>query len=74
MRITGDGKVGVGEVAPKEKLEVDGVVLSRFKTMSADPTTSDIASGYFMAVKNTSTGKLHLWANDGGTMKKIEFT
>ena len=68
------GKVGVGEVAPKERLEVDGVVLSRFKTMSADPTTSDIASGYFMAVKNTMTGKLHLWANDGGTMKKIEFT
>ena len=66
-------RFAVGTTTPKEKLEVDGVVLSRFKTTSADPTTSDIASGYFMAVKNTSTGKLHLWANDGGTMKKIEF-
>ena len=42
-----------------------------FSTQSADPTTSDIPSGRTRMVKNTTSGALKLWANDGGTLKSV---
>lgn len=68
------GNVGIGTTAPNEKLDVDGVVKSKFKTLSADPTTTDIPTGYTMLVKNTTSGVLKLWANDGGTLKSVTLT
>lgn len=43
--------------------------VSSFISQAANPTTSDIASGQWALYKNTSTGEVRLWANDGGTMK-----
>jgi hypothetical protein len=40
-------------------------------TSTVDPTTSDIASGNGKLWKNTTSGQLKLWANDGGTMKSV---
>jgi hypothetical protein len=38
---------------------------------AGDPTTSDVPSSKFAVYKNTSTGLVKLWANDGGTMKSV---
>jgi hypothetical protein len=41
---------------------------------SSDPTTSDIAAGKAAIWKNTTSGLLKLWSNDGGTMKSVLLT
>jgi hypothetical protein len=38
---------------------------------SSDPTTSSITSGACGVWKNTGTGVVKLWINDGGTMKSV---
>lgn len=38
---------------------------------SSDPGTSDILTGTWALYKNTTTGDVKLWANDGGTMKSV---
>lgn len=42
-----------------------------FRTKAGDPTTSDVPAGFWMVWKNTSTGAVKLWANDGGTLKSV---
>jgi hypothetical protein len=42
-----------------------------FISLSADPTTLDLTSGGSALYKNTTSGALKLWANDGGTMKSV---
>jgi hypothetical protein len=42
-----------------------------FYTSASDPTSSDITAGYFSVWKNSGTGIIKLWANDGGTMKSV---
>lgn len=42
-----------------------------FYTSASDPTSTDITSGCFSVWKNSGTGIVKLWANDGGTMKSI---
>jgi len=42
-----------------------------FYTSAADPTSTDITSGCFSVWKNSGTGTIKLWANDGGTMKSV---
>jgi hypothetical protein len=42
-----------------------------FSTQSADPSTTDVPSGRCRVIKNTTSGVLALWANDGGTIKKV---
>ena len=46
-------------------------VTGAFNSRSTDPTTSDIAAGSFSVWKNSTSGALKLWANDGGTMKSV---
>jgi len=41
------------------------------RSASADPTSSDLASGFFNVFKNTTSGTVKLWYNDGGTMKSV---
>lgn len=41
-----------------------------FTELGADPTTSNLAAGFFAIFKNTVSGETRLWVNDGGTMKK----
>jgi hypothetical protein len=50
---------------------VCGLVTSTFRSLSANPTTLDIASGLEQLVKNTTNGELRRWCNDGGSMKSI---
>jgi len=38
---------------------------------AADPTTAAITAGNWAIYKNTTSGLLKLWANDGGTMKSV---
>lgn len=38
---------------------------------AGDATSADIPAGYWMVYKNTSSGVVRLWANDGGTMKSV---
>lgn len=45
-----------------------------FISQAADPTTSDIGSGQWALYKNTTSGVLKLWANDGGTLKSVTLT
>ena len=38
---------------------------------AVDPSTSDIAASQWAIYKNTTSGDVKLWANDGGTMKSV---
>lgn len=40
-------------------------------TSTVDPVAADIAAGTGKLWKNTTSGQLKLWANDGGTMKSV---
>ena len=44
------------------------------QSLSSDPTTSDIAASKAAVYKNTTTGLVKLWTNDGGTMKSVLLT
>ncbi len=55
--------------ASSTQLRTDASFVSKPYTAAANPTTSDIASGYGMWWKNTVSGKTQYWMNDGGTMK-----
>ena len=44
--------------------------ISAFSSAS-DPTSSTITAGRFGVWKNTTTGTVKLWYNDGGTMKSV---
>jgi len=44
------------------------------QSKSSDPTTSDIAASKAAVYKNTTTGLVKLWTNDGGTMKSVLLT
>jgi hypothetical protein len=41
---------------------------------AVNPTTTDIPSNTWALYKNTSSGALKLWANDGGTLKSVTLT
>lgn len=38
---------------------------------AGDPTASDLQAGFAMISKNTSSGAVKLWYNDGGTLKSV---
>jgi hypothetical protein len=44
------------------------------QSLSGDPTTSDIAASKAAVYKNTTSGLVKLWTNDGGTMKSVLLT
>ena len=45
-------------------------ITSAFQTLSTDPSTIDIPAGSNQIVKNTTSGEVRDWVNDGGVMKK----
>lgn len=59
---------------PSGPITIDADVLAalgtggRFLILPRDPLPADIAAGSFRLVKNTATGRLSYWANDGGAM------
>lgn len=42
-----------------------------WRSRTTDPGTSDISSGLWGVWKNTTSGAVKLWVNDGGTMKSV---
>jgi trimeric autotransporter adhesin len=42
------------------------------KTKAGDPTAADLPEGAFHVWKNTTSGNVYLWVNDGGVMKKVQ--
>ncbi|XZE35425.1 hypothetical protein SH501x_000916 [Pirellulaceae bacterium SH501] len=47
-----------------------GYVTSAFQSLSVDPSTLDIPSGLERLIKNTTSGEIRRFVNDGGTIKK----
>jgi hypothetical protein len=45
-----------------------------FISAAVDPTTADIAAGQWALYKNTTSGLVKLWTNDGGTLKSVTLT
>jgi hypothetical protein len=58
-------------LAEKAGTGADRQIEVSFYTSASDPTSSDITSGCFGVWKNSGTGTIKLWANDGGTMKSV---
>lgn len=42
--------------------------------LATDPTTTEIGTNQWAIYKNTTSGNVKLWANDGGTMKSVLLT
>jgi hypothetical protein len=51
-----------------------GTLTSAFQSLSSDPSTLDIASGLSRLVKNTTSGEIAKFVNDGGVIKKAGST
>lgn len=43
-------------------------------TKAGDPNTTDIPASQWAIYKNTASGNVRLWVNDGGTMKSVLLT
>jgi hypothetical protein len=50
-------------------LNVESIVTSAFQSLSSNPSTLDIPAGMHRVVKNTTSGDVRDWVNDGGVMK-----
>lgn len=37
----------------------------------ANPTTADVPTGSWIVYKNTTSGEVRVWTNDGGVMKSV---
>lgn len=48
--------------------------LTTFVNKAGAPVAADIAAGTWAVYKNTSSGEVRLWANDGGTLKSVLLT
>lgn len=60
-------------VAVSTVVTAHGEVLT-IQSGAADPTGTDIPDGEFRVWKNTTSGVLKLWANDGGALKSVTLT
>lgn len=46
----------------------------RFFSQTTDPGTAGVPNGTWAVWKNTTSGVVKLWANDGGVMKSVTIT
>ncbi len=68
LRVRPADGVGFGSVECGA-ITATGTLTHGFQTLVANPSTVDITTGLARMVKNSSSGELRLWANDGGSMK-----
>ena len=68
-QLTGVLGSGVYHLTVDEQAKVSGIL-----SKAGDPTTTDIPASGWAIYKNTSTGLVKLWANDGGTLKSVLLT
>lgn len=61
-------------IAPTGAITASGAITSGFQTLTANPSTVDITTGLSRIVKNSTSGEVRHWVNDGGTMKSVLFT
>lgn len=54
--------------------DADGYIMISNRSGLADPTTTDIKAGEATVWKNTNSGTIKLWVNDGGVMKSVALT
>ncbi len=60
-----------GDIIVQKATPTDnGKVETKVALGSADPTVSDLESGFSTIWKNTTSGEVRHWVNDGGTMMK----
>lgn len=43
----------------------------KFYSQTTDPGTAGVANGTWAVWKNTTSGQVKLWVNDGGVMKSV---
>jgi hypothetical protein len=48
--------------------------LLNFITLAIDPVAADLPDGQYAVFKNTGSGAVSLWANDGGILKSVLLT
>lgn len=46
----------------------------KMNTKTTDPVAADIPSGFAAVYKNTTSGAIKFWVNDGGTFKSVTLT
>lgn len=51
--------------------QTGAVITNATISQAADPTTVQLVSGRWNIYKNTTSGLVKLWANDGGTLKSV---
>lgn len=61
----------VGDRQHLTSAQVGNIGLLITTSSTVDPTTTNISAGTAKLWKNTTSGQLKLWANDGGTMKSV---
>lgn len=71
LAITSTGTTRFGILAQNAGTGSARQIEISYYTSSSDPTSTDITSGTFGVWKNSDTGTIKLWANDGGTMKSV---
>ncbi|NBW14709.1 MAG: hypothetical protein EBR82_42595 [Caulobacteraceae bacterium] len=71
LALSSTGTTRFSILAEKAGTGADRQIEISFYTAASDPTSTDIASGCFGVWKNSGTGTIKLWANDGGTMKSV---
>ena len=71
LAITATGTTRFGILAQNAGTGVARQIEISYYTSANDPTSTDITDGAFGVWKNSGTGTIKLWANDGGTMKSV---
>lgn len=73
--VSGSAKLQLsGSVANFNQNRITNPLSIMAKSSASDPTTSDITSGDYQVYKNTTSGAVKLWYNDGGVMKSVALT
>lgn len=70
VRNNGDSSTMLAIHATTKKATLPGAVEHGIGSGSADPTSSNFASGYGGWWKNTTANEVRFWYNDAGTLKK----
>ncbi len=67
---TGSYHISSSEASNVTALPVASIIaLNTVVSKAGYPTTSDIAAGSWAVYKDTTSGDIRVWTNDGGTMK-----
>lgn len=66
--------LGTGQYHLSATEQARVTVVTTVQSKATDPTTADITASNWALYKNTTSGTVKLWANDGGTLKSVALT